>query len=591
MDKYRFFLLLRSFLLAWSLAWGSSLCLAAGIPGEYPQGTLWAGVSLAFTLALGTSGVWLLLIPGALAILAAGGLLPQALPGCLAALGVCRTVCRGKGLWFAVPTALFPLGFCLANPGTAPAPEGLLLLLVGLGVLLLTAHTRFQHPRQGNRLAAAAAPVLAAGLGLILLLNPPESYVNHSAGARDFLTRALPAVGAVGEGALAPITVAPTQVLLRERPRTPSGQMVMTVTAQESGKLYLRERSYDRYDGNTWSAGSEEEVFCAPPGGSREVVIRTRGRRDHLFVGYYPEEGVTLTGGALPNTAGISQYTLHCTALVYPPVTEERPVPEGLSRYLSLPEATRLGTQALVPREGSASEKARAIGARLREGTYTLYPDSPPEGEDFALSFLSGPMEGTCTHFAAAAAVLLRSAGVPARLVGGYLVEAEGGREVTVTEKDAHAWAEFYEPALDAWLILDATPPREIQEETAAPAAQAPRVETRRDLLLPGLVLALFAAELQLWVRRLVGWSVRRKASPNRRALFLWRKIQIFSRLFREPVSRELAALARKACFSAHDLTEGELAVLEAALGQLRRKVQKKFFLSRLVLRWVFGVY
>ena len=137
MGKHRFFLMLRSFLLAWALAWGSSLCLAAGIPGEYPRGALWAGVSLAFTLALENRGFWLLLIPGALAILAAGGLLPQSLPGCLAALGVCRTVCRGKGLWFAVPAALFPLGLCLANPGSAPAPEGLLLLLVGLGVLLL----------------------------------------------------------------------------------------------------------------------------------------------------------------------------------------------------------------------------------------------------------------------------------------------------------------------------------------------------------------------------------------------------------------------------------------------------------------------
>ena len=595
MDKHRLFLLLRGFALAWALSWGSSLCLAAGISEETSQwmGAVWGIVSLIFTAALAKGGPVLLLIPGSLAALAAGDfLLPLGLPGCLVALGTCRTVLRGKGLLFTITVALAPLGLCLGRSGTLPPRGGLFLLLLGSGVLILTAHTRFQHPRQGNRLAAAAAPLLAAGLAIVLFLNPPESYVNHSATVRDLLAQSLPAVGGTGENALAPITVAPAQVFLRERPRVPSRQTVMTVTAQESGRLYLREQSYDCYDGSTWSINSgDTEGLKAVPAGNREVTIRTRGQRQHLFVGYYPREDVTLTDGAVPNSSGATEYTLLCSTLVHSPVSEELPVPHHLSRYLALPETTRLGAESLVPQEGSAWEKAQFIRQFLRRGTYTLNPEQLPEEEDFVLSFLEGNMEGTCTHFAAAAAVLLRAAGVPARLVGGYLVDGEEGKEVTVTEQDAHAWAEFYEPVLDTWLILDATPPQSPPPEPVPDPGGEVMEEEKPKILLPLLLLGITAAELQLWARRLLRWLYHRRLSPNCRALALWQEAQTFSRLLNQPVSGELAALSQKACFSPHQLTQGELSVFEDNLQQLRRRWKQKFFLFRLVQRWVYGVY
>ena len=45
--------------------------------------------------------------------------------------------------------------------------------------------------------------------------------------------------------------------------------------------------------------------------------------------------------------------------------------------------------------------------------TYTLSPQSPPEGEDFVTWFLTEGREGYCVHFATAAVALFRSAGHP----------------------------------------------------------------------------------------------------------------------------------------------------------------------------------
>ena len=97
----------------------------------------------------------------------------------------------------------------------------------------------------------------------------------------------------------------------------------------------------------------------------------------------------------------------------------------------------------------------------------------PPDAEDFALWFLREGERGYCVHFATAATVLLRAAGVPARYVTGYLTQTTAGKPVTVTGEDAHAWAEYYEPNLGLWLPLEATPAGQ-DTPTATQQATAP---------------------------------------------------------------------------------------------------------------------
>lgn len=115
---------------------------------------------------------------------------------------------------------------------------------------------------------------------------------------------------------------------------------------------------------------------------------------------------------------------------------------------------------------------------REQDFHYTLQP--PRITGDPVDGFLFGTRRGFCEHYAAAFVVLMRAAGVPARIVTGY----QGGEPNTlggflsVRQRDAHAWAEIW---LDGqgWLRVDPTaavaPARiELGMDRALPAAATP---------------------------------------------------------------------------------------------------------------------
>ena len=92
-------------------------------------------------------------------------------------------------------------------------------------------------------------------------------------------------------------------------------------------------------------------------------------------------------------------------------------------------------------------------------GQLAVYdPETPaaPEGEDFVAHFLTESRRGYCMHFASAATLMLRSLGVPARYVSGYVADMRGGR-AAVPDSNAHAWVEIY---LDGygWEPIEVTP-------------------------------------------------------------------------------------------------------------------------------------
>jgi transglutaminase-like putative cysteine protease len=87
---------------------------------------------------------------------------------------------------------------------------------------------------------------------------------------------------------------------------------------------------------------------------------------------------------------------------------------------------------------------------------YTLEP--PLLGEHPVDEFLFSTRSGFCEHYASAFAVLMRGAGIPARIVTGYHGGDlnEFGNYVIVRQAEAHAWAEIWLPGR-GWVRIDPT--------------------------------------------------------------------------------------------------------------------------------------
>jgi protein-glutamine gamma-glutamyltransferase len=181
------------------------------------------------------------------------------------------------------------------------------------------------------------------------------------------------------------------------------------------------------------------------------------------------------------------------------------------ARFLQLPSMSpRIAALAREVTAGSRDHQDAAL--RLtehlsREYRYSLNIErrsaAPPLEE-----FLFDRRSGNCEYFAAALAVMLRSLGIPARVVGGFQRGEWNpyGRYFTVRMRDAHAWVEVY-LAGSGWVSLD-----------PSPRAEAEAVTTGASLYLDALRLR--------WYRYVINWSLRDQvevATTIRRQASTWR--------------------------------------------------------------------
>jgi hypothetical protein len=115
--------------------------------------------------------------------------------------------------------------------------------------------------------------------------------------------------------------------------------------------------------------------------------------------------------------------------------------------------------QQITADAGTDYEKASAIELylRTRYGYSLQMATTPPP--DPLVYFLFERKEGHCEYFASAMAVMLRTLGIPARIVNGF----RGGEyndltgSYIVRGRDAHSWVEAYIPGY-AWVSFDPTP-------------------------------------------------------------------------------------------------------------------------------------
>ena len=124
--------------------------------------------------------------------------------------------------------------------------------------------------------------------------------------------------------------------------------------------------------------------------------------------------------------------------------------PEVRQRYLPLPPVPervhQLALQ-LTANQPDPYDKAIAVESYLRTLPYSLDVNAPPPNQDGVDYFLFTAKTGYCDYFASAMAVMLRSVGVPARVVSGYAtgIQQNDGSYL-VKDSDSHSWTEVYFP-------------------------------------------------------------------------------------------------------------------------------------------------
>ena len=140
-----------------------------------------------------------------------------------------------------------------------------------------------------------------------------------------------------------------------------------------------------------------------------------------------------------------------------------------------LPERVRTLAAQLTASVPTRYDAVTAIDDYLQtHETYDLTSPVPAPGQDAVDDFLFVSHRGFCEQFASAAVVMLRSTGIPARLVAGYsqgdLTSAPGERVMRGT--DAHAWVQVWYPGV-GWVNSDPTAASELAP-VAAPTVAKP---------------------------------------------------------------------------------------------------------------------
>jgi len=336
------------------------------------------------------------------------------------------------------------------------------------------------HPRLAALTAAITFGILALTAGLFFMLpRTADAAFRHLVAKRFYLPGFSNQVtlGEIGE------------IKNTSRP-------VMHVWSYRGpipANLKWRGAALSDFNGKSWfeSTGNLREM-PAEKGGRLQLAgdeqLRRLGRRLNYRVNVNGIDSDVLFFAGVPETVYVRQATLLTNGdgtfrAGHPPaeaffydvysflggpdsaaVAEDFLSSQERRRYLQVPDLLDRRIPELAHRValglGSDADRSRALEQYLRHSYgYTLELPSR-EAPDPLADFLFRRRKGHCEYFASALAVMLRTLGIPSRLVTGF----QSGIWNPLTElyviraSDAHSWVEAWLPGR-GWATLDPTPP------------------------------------------------------------------------------------------------------------------------------------
>lgn len=290
--------------------------------------------------------------------------------------------------------------------------------------------------------------------------------------------------------------------------------------------LYWRGIVLGNYDGRTWTpmsahvlARQKMQLGLRGVPVRYEVTLEPNGYR-WLFALDMPRAVPHIAGNPasasselqLQTASPINERLRYEAASHVDYLLQPRQALETLRPWLALPAGWNPQTLAFAADLASnAASKNQIIDAVLRmfreqNFRYTLEP--PLLGRNAVDDFLFNTRAGFCEHYASAFVVLMRAAGIPARVITGYQggeLNPEDGY-LTVRQSDAHAWAEVWLEG-SGWKRVDPTAAVSPQRIERNLSSAVPR------RLLGGLIT--LDAGSQAWLAPLRRWRQGWEAISN----------------------------------------------------------------------------
>jgi transglutaminase-like putative cysteine protease len=234
---------------------------------------------------------------------------------------------------------------------------------------------------------------------------------------------------------------------------------------------YWRGPVLHEFDGRSWrrpraQVFPDQDVTVHGEAADYQVTLEPHARRWVLALDLpvsWPEGEVSRAYDfTLLSARPVNQVTAY-RLKSYPGYTAGTALPESLRRKdLSLPTDTNLRAVALgrtLAAHNSRPEGVVRDMLRMFREQPFVYTMQPPRLADNAVDeFLFSTRKGFCEHYASAFTVVMRAAGIPARVVTGY----QGGEfnpfggYLIVRQSDAHAWSEVWIEGR-GWLRVDPT--------------------------------------------------------------------------------------------------------------------------------------
>ncbi|MHB8393566.1 MAG: transglutaminase family protein [Candidatus Dormibacteria bacterium] len=200
--------------------------------------------------------------------------------------------------------------------------------------------------------------------------------------------------------------------------------------------------------------------------GPYEVAGQLNGRQLLQVNTITPKSGVS---AALPQSQSLTTYGSISVATAAQLESAGTNYPAWVQADTALPpesnfeDVNQIAADAVAMSGGATDPYQMALNiqdALRSQEFYTLDPPPTPAGLWPIVYFLNDSHRGYCQYFASAMGAMLRTLGIPSRLVSGFGPGEEGrlpNGQWLITEADAHTWVQVYFPTY-GWVNFEPTP-------------------------------------------------------------------------------------------------------------------------------------